>query len=257
MGLTNPMIEAITGRLIIISGPSCVGKTPLVKSLRKYFPSHYSKLNSLVLYNSRQPRPGEEQGSDYHFISAERIDEMRTDPSVLVFEVRGDLQALRVDDLLEQLKTGDVLYEGNTFIGEQLMNQQQLGPVHKVSIFISPVSKGEIQAFYERQSSKSFGDFVQEMMMKKLIRRSKNMGVELTPSVSENLERRAAEAVHELKKTHLFTHVIPNHDGEDSEHWDTFPVPAGDALKTLNALVHILDGKPHPSIESWKADLIR
>jgi len=34
---------------------------------------------------------------------------------------------------------------------------------------------------------------------------------------------------------------LPNHDGEDSDHWDTFYYPIGDARKTLMALVDLLE----------------
>lgn len=53
------------GNLIIISGPSGVGKTTLYKTMLKRFPDMlYS-----VSYTTRKPRHDEQQGVDYHFIS--------------------------------------------------------------------------------------------------------------------------------------------------------------------------------------------
>ena len=48
-----------TGRLVILSGPSCVGKSPLYKSLGKFCPELRTQFHKLVLVNSRAPRPGE------------------------------------------------------------------------------------------------------------------------------------------------------------------------------------------------------
>ena len=54
-----------SGNLIIISGPSGVGKTTLYKAVLKRFPDVlYS-----VSHTTRKPRYDEQQGVDYHFIS--------------------------------------------------------------------------------------------------------------------------------------------------------------------------------------------
>src|SRR5215472_18100548 len=44
-----------SGRLVILCGPSCVGKSPLVKALGKFHPEWFERLQGLVLYNSRSP----------------------------------------------------------------------------------------------------------------------------------------------------------------------------------------------------------
>jgi len=62
-----------SGRLVILSGPSCVGKSPLEKALGRFFPELRQRLQKLVLYNSRAPRPGEMDGKDYYFRTREQI----------------------------------------------------------------------------------------------------------------------------------------------------------------------------------------
>jgi ABC-type uncharacterized transport system fused permease/ATPase subunit len=42
-----------TGSLVILSGPSCVGKSPLKKALGKFYPQLSGRLRKLVLLNSR------------------------------------------------------------------------------------------------------------------------------------------------------------------------------------------------------------
>ena len=58
------------GRVLVLSGPSAVGKSTVVRRLREQVPNlHFS-----VSATTRAPRPGEVDGIDYHFVSAERFD---------------------------------------------------------------------------------------------------------------------------------------------------------------------------------------
>ena len=70
------------------------------------------------------------------------------------------------------------------------------------------------------------------------------------------MERRAGSAYEELREAHHFEHVIPNHDGEDSENWDAFYYPLGDARKALQAVVALLEGRVPVGVERWDAGLL-
>jgi guanylate kinase len=70
------MVADGTGRLVILSGPSCAGKSPLRTALAKFHPDVWERLQKLVLFNSRAPRPGEHDGVDYHW--SERPDRRNT-----------------------------------------------------------------------------------------------------------------------------------------------------------------------------------
>src|ERR1700757_3828411 len=112
------MPAASPGRLIVLSGPSCVGKSPLARTLAKFHPDLFARLlpivlhNSpappprtlakfhpalfarllpIVLHNSRDPRPGERDGVDYHFRTRSQIEVLRHDDRYAVLDVRGDL----------------------------------------------------------------------------------------------------------------------------------------------------------------------
>ncbi len=52
------------GRLVVISGPSGVGKTTVVDGLEQVWPFEFS-----VSATTRPPRPGEVPGEDYHFVN--------------------------------------------------------------------------------------------------------------------------------------------------------------------------------------------
>ena len=50
--------------------------------------------------------------------------------------------------------------------------------------------------------------------------------------------------------------MIPNHDGEDSEHWDAFYYPLGDARQSLEAVVALVEGTVTTRAEHWQYDLL-
>lgn len=63
----SPEPTATRGRLIVLAGPSAVGKSTVVARLRERLPDlHFS-----VSMTTRDPRPGEVDGRDYHFVTTE------------------------------------------------------------------------------------------------------------------------------------------------------------------------------------------
>jgi guanylate kinase len=247
--------EKITGRLVILSGPSCVGKSPLDKALGRFFPELRDRLQAIVLYNSRQPRPGERDGVDYHFRSREHVEGLGKNDGYVVMDVRGDLQALDLDDLGLLLVKGDAFFEGNPFVGRALQTHPRLANVPRLSVFMSPLSREEI-LYVRDQPNVSLPDLVTDVMRRKLLVRTRRQKKELSLKDLENIERRAGSAYRELKEGHHFDHVIPNHDGEDSDNWDAFYYPLGDARKSLLGFVSLLEGESPTGVEKWEAGLI-
>ena len=211
-------------RLIILTGPSCVGKTPLLNAFHKLYPQQAANLNKIVLYNSRFPRPVEKEGIDYYFRKRQEIEEFQRKENFIVLKVRGDLQALDTSELLRQLENGHVLYEGNTYIAKILLQHNLLKHVNKLSIFVSPFSKEEILQSKLDLGEKGFENYVYNTMKSKLIRRAKKFELELTEKILQNINQRAADAYHELNDAPLFDFVISNHDGEGSDNWEE-PIP--------------------------------
>jgi len=243
------------GRLVILSGPSCVGKGPLHAAFRKFYPEHAAKLRKLVLYNSRSPRPGETDGKDYYFRSREEIEGLREKINFIVLDVRGDLQAVDLNKAEQMLTTGDLFFEGNPFVGRKL--QEAFAPkVAVLSIFLAPLSQEEITFLRLQERSLALADFLTDVMRRKLLRRTQRQKSILSLKDLENIERRAASAYGELKEAWNFEYVIPNHDGEDSENWDAFYYPMGDARKALLAFADLVGGKVSPFVEKWDKRLI-
>ncbi|TCP46254.1 guanylate kinase [Tamaricihabitans halophyticus] len=59
-------------RLLVVSGPSGVGKSSVVTELRRLLPELYFS----VSVTTRPPRPGEVDGEHYHFIDDRAFDEL-------------------------------------------------------------------------------------------------------------------------------------------------------------------------------------
>jgi guanylate kinase len=244
------------GRLVVLSGPSCVGKSPLDKAMGRLYPDLRGQLTPVVLYNDRAPRPGEEDGVDYHFRTREQIERLRECDHMVVMEVRGDLQALDLDELADTLDAGDAFFEGNPFVGSTLLTHPGLADVPVLSVFMSPLSRAEILFLREPERNVSLEALVTDVMRRKLLRRTQRQKGALSLPDLEEIERRSGSAYSELKKAHLFEFVIANHDGEDSDNWDAFPYPLGDARSALETFVAVLRGEAAPLAEIWEEDLL-
>jgi len=261
------------GRFVMLSGPSCVGKGPLHTALKRFYPHLERKLEKLILFNSRAPRPGEQDGVDYHFRPRQEIKALRpgSPPRVLavagqalrgrqeyiVLDVRGDLQALDVENLREILSgEKDAFFEGNPFVPIEVLKSPLLSDVSKLSVFLSPLSRDEILFLKDPARRVSLPDFVTDVMRRKLLRRTQKQKGFLSLKDLENIERRAGSAYREMQLACHFDYVIPNHDGEDSENWDAFYYPIGDARRALLAFAAILSGQETGYAEQWEWDLL-
>jgi len=67
------MLNKKPGTLVILSGPSGVGKTTLRKELQKAVPD----LRFSVSWTTRLPRPEEKSGQDYRFVSLTRFEKKK------------------------------------------------------------------------------------------------------------------------------------------------------------------------------------
>ncbi|KAG8629339.1 hypothetical protein KVT40_003204 [Elsinoe batatas] len=62
------MAPTSTNQPIVVSGPSGSGKSTLLKRLLEKYPDRFG---FSVSHTTRSPRPGEEHGKDYHYVSKE------------------------------------------------------------------------------------------------------------------------------------------------------------------------------------------
>jgi guanylate kinase len=76
------------GRVVVLSGPSAVGKSTLVGCLRERIPD----LRFIVSATTRAPRPGEVDGVDYHFVTPAQFQQLIDRGALLEWaEIHGGL----------------------------------------------------------------------------------------------------------------------------------------------------------------------
>ena len=83
------------GRVVVLSGPSAVGKSTVVRCLRE----RIANLHFSVSATTRAPRPGEVDGVDYHFVSPAHFQRLIDRGALLEWaEIHGGLHRSRSEE---------------------------------------------------------------------------------------------------------------------------------------------------------------
>ncbi len=97
----QPSLER--GSLLVISGPSGVGKSTVVHRLAERLDFHFS-----VSVTTRSPRPGETDGVDYHFVDRRRFEELASTGQLLEWAEYSDrLYGTPRDQVIASLEAGE------------------------------------------------------------------------------------------------------------------------------------------------------
>jgi guanylate kinase len=128
------------GLLLVMSSPSGAGKTTLSRRLLQ----SDAMITLSVSVTTRQPRPGEVNGKDYHFITHEDFARLRDRGDLLEYaEVFGNFYGTPKLPVTEALQAGrDVLFDIDW------QGTQQLGAAMEddlVRVFILPPSAEELR----------------------------------------------------------------------------------------------------------------
>ena len=70
-------------RLTVLAGPTAVGKGTVCQYIREHYPNVWFSVSA----TTRAPRPGEEEGVHYYFVSHEEFDQMIADGQMLEYAV--------------------------------------------------------------------------------------------------------------------------------------------------------------------------
>ena len=228
-------------RIIILSGPSCVGKSPLLKAIKRVHPEISFQMP--VMYTSRLPRSIEQEGVDYYFRSEQEVRSFPPD-RYIIGQTRTVWQAIDLEEMQKIFTRHNlIIFEiyptlGKIFYDHPLI--QKLSVDFEVrTVFISPATEDEIHALQINMGFRSPAEAAAAIMLPKLIIRMQQQGKLLLPEVMEDLQIRAAKAYEEIKMGENYSDWIVNHDGEDSHNWSYTP-PLGDAGMTLRRFVDIL-----------------
>jgi guanylate kinase len=171
-----------TGRLIVISGPSGAGKTTLLK---RVFAECPVPLVPSVSATTRKPRPGEQDGVDYHFLSHEEFARRREAGCFLeACQVyAGDWYGTLKDEVTPSLAAGkwvvlEIDVQGTLAVLEHYPDA--------LTIFVLPVSLAELERRLRERKTES----------------------------EAALQRRLEVARRELESAHLYRYQVLNDDLE-------------------------------------------
>ena len=165
------------GLLVVISGPSGVGKGTVRKALFD-MPKH--NLTYSVSMTTRKMRPGEVNGVDYYFVSKEDFEQKIKDGKLLEYaEFVGNYYGTPLDKVNEQLDNGNEVVLESEVEGAQQVKKKM---PDCVSIFIVPPGK---EALYERLRAR---------------------GTESEEIIQQRIEK----ANREFKKAYLYDYIVVN-----------------------------------------------
>lgn len=144
-----PLSTAAAGSLFMVAAPSGAGKSTLVNALL----AQDNSIRLSISYTTRAPRPGEQNGREYHFVSEQDFLARQEKGEFLEFaEVHGNYYGTSRTWIMEEMKTGmDVLLEIDWQGAQQVKKQFP----QAVGIFILPPS---IAALEERLKKRGQDD---------------------------------------------------------------------------------------------------
>lgn len=170
-------------KLIVISAPSGTGKTTLCARLLREIP----ELMLSVSTTTRAPRGAEKDASEYFFVTKETFQsKIDADGFAEWAEVHGNFYGTTKDFIDHAMSTGKSLLLDIDVQGAAQLKDAY--PAQTVRIFLMPPSLEELE------------------------RRLRNRGTDS----EETIQKRLKAAVHEMKHTEHFDHVVVNDQLENA-----------------------------------------
>ena len=169
-------------RPVIITGPSGVGKGTLIKMLMSWRPDLFG---FSVSHTTRQPRPGEVDGKDYHFITIQEMEER-----------------ISRDEFIEYANV-----HGN-YYGTSKRAVRDVGMQGKICILDIDV-QGSESIYAAKLTPKPLFIFLGPPSFRELEKRLRGRGTE----TEESVQRRLANAVQEVQKgreSEVFDYCVVN-----------------------------------------------
>ncbi|MEC4985235.1 MAG: guanylate kinase [Oscillatoria sp. PMC 1068.18] len=155
-----------TGKLIVLTGPSGVGKGTLVRSLLARHPELYLSISA----TTRKPRPGEVEGKDYYFLSREQFENLIHSDNLLEWaEYAGNYYGTPKAAVVKQIEQGKSVILEIEVVGARQIKQTFLDAF---LIFILPPSVEELE-----RRLRGRGNDAPEAIIKRLKRAAEELAV--------------------------------------------------------------------------------
>ncbi|KAG5983044.1 hypothetical protein E4U55_000940 [Claviceps digitariae] len=164
-------------RPLIISGPSGVGKGTLYKRL---FDNHPDTFCLSVSHTTRGPRPGEQDGVDYHFVTMEAFEELiGKDGFVEHAKFGGNRYGTSKMTIEEQTRKGKVVVLDIEMEGVKQIKQSSIAARY---IFIAPPSLASLEARLRGRGTED-----EASVQKRLAQAHKELEFSETPGVHDKI----------------------------------------------------------------------
>ncbi len=130
----------MTPKVVILSAPSGGGKTAVTKALLERYPDRFGYSVSAT---TRKPRPGEQEGKAYHFISREEFERRAEAGEFLEWaQYAGELYGTLKREVEDTLKRGL-----NVLLDIEVKGARQVRSVYvdsSITVFLIPPTAGEL-----------------------------------------------------------------------------------------------------------------
>jgi guanylate kinase len=157
--VSTPSHDARRGRLIVLAGPSGVGKTSIVAALRRQLPELFFSVSA----TTRDPRPGEVDGVHYRFVGPAGFDELLARGELLEWaEIHGGLQRSGTPRAPVEL----ALAQGRPVLVEvDLAGARALKATlpEAVTVFVEPPSFAELERRLRERDTESPAQFARRL----------------------------------------------------------------------------------------------
>jgi guanylate kinase len=137
------------GKLIVLTGPSGVGKGTLVRSLLARHPELYLSISA----TTREPRPGEVDGKDYYFVDRQEFETMLQSGQLLEWaEYANNYYGTPSAKIQENIEQGKIVILEIELVGARTIKKSFPDALR---IFILPPSVPELERRLRERSQDS------------------------------------------------------------------------------------------------------
>jgi guanylate kinase len=137
-------------RLLVVSGPSGVGKGKLLNKLVQDFPHKFTKV---VTYTTRPPRTNEISGLDYHFITREQMEkQIKNEEFIESVEICGDIYGSTIESVRNAARSGKICLLAIDVQGcEQIKMKAKELNMDVRYVFVAPPSFEEFKKYLKQR----------------------------------------------------------------------------------------------------------